>query len=288
VTNTYLYGKRCSLAKLGHDKEGVKGRPLIQVGLAVTKDSGIPVCHKVLDGNIHDARLFKDFLTDLRPLKIDQGLVIYDRGIASSDNIAQAKAIGWETLCGLPIRGHLVQIVREMAKRNPLVQLENRVRLRKNIFYGVRIEHRMGETPGWLTICYNQVQQRELRESRYDEIEQALDLLSQGRAIKAGMEKYFTASRGLRKTVLAEAEEFDGYFCLFSTTLLPLDQMVRLYFDKDLIEKAFRTLKGVTSLRPIRHWLYNRVKAHVFICYLAYLLLSLLQYKLQKYKIQIS
>ncbi len=73
VTNTYLYGKRCGLAKLGHDKEGVKGRPLIQVGLAVTKDSGIPVCHKVLDGNIHDARLFKDFLTDLRPFKIYQG-----------------------------------------------------------------------------------------------------------------------------------------------------------------------------------------------------------------------
>jgi hypothetical protein len=171
VTNTYLYGKRCSLAKLGRDKEGVKGRPLIQVGLAVTKDSGIPVCHKVLDGNIHDARLFKDFLTDLRPFKIYHGLVIYDRGIASSENIAQAQAIGWETLCGLPIRGHLVEVVREMAERNQLVQLENRVRLRKNIFYGVRIEHRIGETPGWLTICYNQAQQRELRESRYDEIE---------------------------------------------------------------------------------------------------------------------
>ncbi len=285
VTNTYLYGKRCGLAKPGHDKEGVKGRPLIQVGLAVTKDSGIPVCHKVLDGNIHDARLFNDFLTDLRPFKIYQGLIIYDRGIASSENIAQAQAIGWETLCGLPIRGHLVEIVREMTARNPLVQLENRVRLRKNIFYGVRIEHRIGETPGWLTICYNQAQQRELRESRYDEIEQARYLLSQGRAIKAGMEKYFTNGNELRKTVLAEAEEFDGYFCLFSTTALPLDQMVRLYFDKDLIEKAFRTLKGVTRLRPIRHWLYNRVKAHVFICYLAYLLLSLLQYKLQKHKI---
>src|SRR5947208_15918529 len=37
VTNTYLYGKKCSLAKMGHDKEGVKGRPLIQIGLAVTQ-----------------------------------------------------------------------------------------------------------------------------------------------------------------------------------------------------------------------------------------------------------
>jgi len=58
--------------------------------------------------------------------------------------------------------------------------------------------------------------------------------------------------------------------------------MIRFYFDKDLVEKAFRTIKGVTRLRPIRHWLYNRVVAHVFICYLAYLLLSLLQYRLAK------
>ena len=270
VTNTYLCGKRCGLAKAGHDKEGVKGRPLIQVGLAVTKDSGIPLCHKVLDGNIHDARMFQDFITDLRPFKIQKGLVIYDRGIASSENMRQTQAIGWETLCGLPIRGHLARTVREMIERNEFVRLENRVRLRKNIFYGVVSEHRMDVTPGWLALCYNQQQQRELRESRYDEIEQARDLLARGKTIKTGMEKYFTAGGALRKNVLAEAEEFDGYFCLFSTTLLPLDQMVRIYFDKDLVEKAFRTLKGVIRLRPIRHWLYNRVTAHVFICYLAY------------------
>ena len=38
VTNTYLYGKKCELGKEGHDKQNIKGRPLIQIGLAVTKD----------------------------------------------------------------------------------------------------------------------------------------------------------------------------------------------------------------------------------------------------------
>ena len=52
---------------------------------------------------------------------------------------------------------------------------------------------------------------------------------------------------------------------------------MKLYFEKDLVERAFKTIKGVTNLRPIRHWLYNRVRAHVFICYLSYLLLSLLR-----------
>src|SRR3990167_4976730 len=49
VTNTYVHGKQCSLAKLGHDKESVKGRPLIQIALAVTQDKGLPLFHKVFD-----------------------------------------------------------------------------------------------------------------------------------------------------------------------------------------------------------------------------------------------
>ncbi|MEW6233765.1 MAG: hypothetical protein AB1656_00120 [Candidatus Omnitrophota bacterium] len=55
---------------------------------------------------------------------------------------------------------------------------------------------------------------------------------------------------------------------------------VRKASDKDLVEKTFCSLKGITRLRPVRHWLYNRVTAHVFLCYLAYLLLALLQYRL--------
>jgi transposase len=56
VTNTYLYGKKCCMGKLGHDKDGADGRPLIQIGLGVTQDEGLPVFHKTFDGNIADSR----------------------------------------------------------------------------------------------------------------------------------------------------------------------------------------------------------------------------------------
>jgi transposase len=81
---------------------------------------------------------------------------------------------------------------------------------------------------------------------------------------------------------IAATEEFDGYSCIFCTRAMPQDKMLSLYFDKDVVEKAFRSLKGITQLRPVRHWLTERVHAHVFLCYLAYLLLSLLQYRLRK------
>jgi hypothetical protein len=82
VTNTYLYGKKCSMGKEGKDKDGVKGRPLIQIGLVVTKDEGIPVFHKTFDGNIHDSRTFQDVISSFSQFGLKAGaLCIYDRGI---------------------------------------------------------------------------------------------------------------------------------------------------------------------------------------------------------------
>src|SRR3990167_8438760 len=46
--------------------------------------------------------------------------------------------------------------------------------------------------------------------------------------------------------------------------------------------KRKKGLKGIVKVQPVRHWLYNRVIAHVFICCLAYLLLSLLKIHLKK------
>ena len=49
-----------------------------------------------------------------------------------------------------------------------------------------------------------------------------------------------------------------------------------------MVERAFKQLKGVLSLRPIRVWLSNHVEGHIKICYLAYAILSLMNFKLKK------
>jgi transposase len=285
VTNTYLYGRRCALARQGHDKEGVKGRPLVQIGLAVTKNHGIPICHKVLDGNIHDAKMFADFVTELRHYRNHKGIVVYDRGISSGTNIADVRKLGWDVLCGLPIKGKLQSYVRSLIAGDRFVDIENRVRLRKTIFYVDARPYSIEGVSGAIAVCFNDQLRKDIRESRYDEIQNAEALLAQGKQIKKGLEKYFDCKGRIMRDVLSEAEEFDGYSCIFATARLGADEIVRHYFDKDLVEKAFRTLKGITNLRPIRHWLYNRVTAHVFICYLSYLLLSLLQYHVNKLNI---
>ena len=281
VTNTYLYGRRCPLGKPGLDKDGIKGRPLIQVGLAVTQKEGFPLFHKVFDGNVHDSRTLRDLVTQFGNYQLESGLFIYDRGILSKRNIKDIKDLQWDTLCGVSLNPALKQFWRPWAKPQRLLQFRNRVRVASSVFYTLLRPFRINGVRGTLALCFNQQRQHATRESRRDEIVYAQKLLAQGKAIKPGLCPYFDTRGHLRQDKLAAAEEFDGYSCIFCTRSLPDEQMLSLCFDKDLVEKAFRSLKGIIQLRPVRHWLAERVRAHVFLCYLAYLLLSLLRYHLR-------
>jgi transposase len=285
VTNTYLYGKKCPLGKQGKDKEGVKGRPLIQIGLGVTQDEGIPLFHKVFNGDIHDARTFQDAITAFREYKIKKGLVVFDRGISSRRNQIDIKTLQWKVLCGLPLNDALKRSLRDLMAKEEFLHYRNRVRSNKTVFYVITEPYSLCGITGKLAFCFNDRLRRDIRESRYDEIAYAQELLQDGKVIKPGMEKFFGSDGRLLMGRVQKAEEFDGYSCIFTTARLSKEEMVRLYFEKDLVEKAFQSLKGVIKLRPIRHWLYNRVTAHVFICYLSYLLLSLLRLRLKKMNI---
>ena len=284
VTNTYLYGTKCQLAKRGKSKEGKRDKPLIQIGLAVTQKEGIPISHKVFEGNIHDARTFAPLVEHFSKLKASPGLIIYDRGISSEQNLSSIKRLGWNTLCGIPIRFKEKIIIKKMFTDKPVIDISNRVIVNKSTFYAKSIPHAIGRVRGNLIICYNDQMKKDIRESRYDEITNAQALLKNNKQIKEGLRKYLTLTGRIRRPELEESEEFDGYSCIFCTKKMSTNEMIRLYFDKDIVEKAFKTIKGVTNLRPIRHWLYNRVIAHVFICYLSYLLLSIFKFNLNGLK----
>jgi transposase len=282
VTNTYFYGKNCELGRMGKDKDGVKGRPLIQIGLGVTQKEGIPVFHKTFHGNIHDSRTFQDMITQFQEYGIEKGLLVFDRGISSKQNQQSINELRWKVLCGLPIGTELKRILREMVKNKNFVNFKNRVKLNKTIFYVEVVPFSLGGVDGKLAFCFNEKKAQALKESRYDEILYAQKMISDGKKVKQGLEKFFKTDGKLNMKKIQIEEELDGYSAIFTTAALSRENMVRMYFDKDLVEKAFQNLKGVLGLRPVRHWLYNRVISHVFISYLAYLLLSILKMKLEK------
>lgn len=284
VTNTYFYGNRCPWGKKGKSKEKRNDKPLVQIGLGVTRKDGIPLFHKTFDGNIHDSRTLQAVLPLFKEYNIKEGFFVYDRGIPSKENLLDVKNLGWQTICGLPIREDLKPLVRKIIKQKSLVNLKNRIPLSKTAMYAVSVSHQIGGVKGKLLVCFNNKMKTAIQESRYDEIQSAQLRLQKKKNIKTGLKKYFDKDGNPMQSEITKAEQFDGYSCIFSTKHIPNEEIVRIYFEKDLVEKAFQNLKGVVALKPIRHWLYDRVEGHIFICYLAYLLLSLLKYKLKKIK----
>src|SRR6185312_5827004 len=75
-------------------------------------------------------------------------------------------------------------------------------------------------------------------------------------------------SYGRRADSIAREARLDGIYVI--RTSLPADAM-RAYKDLARVERAFRTLKSVDlQIRPVHHWIEPRVRAHVFLCMLAY------------------
>jgi transposase len=281
VTNTYLYGHACPMGKPGHDKEGVLGRPLIQIGLGVTQEEGFPLFHRVFDGNVADARTLQDWISAFQSYGLGKGLLIYDRGIISGRNIKDINQMKWDTLCGVPLNIGLKKRYAPWADTTRMLHLSNRHRVGPNVFYATVHPHVIDGVKGRLALCLNQERQSLQREWRYDQLQKASADLAQGVPVPSDWAEFFDKKGRLRQDRVVQAGQFDGLSCLFSTRSLPVGQMLSQYFNKDIVEKAFRSLKGVTQLRPIRHWLARRVKAHVFICYLSYLLLSQLKHHLK-------
>ena len=278
VTNVYFHGTECSIAKKGKNKEG-KYLPQVQIGLAVTENE-IPIFHKTFEGNIFDSRILKDVMVSLHELNIEDAIIVWDRGITSEINISDAKKAGFEVICGLAIKQKIKEKVEEIVKNKKIVQLKNRIRLKNTILYCIKQKYSYGKIRGNLVICFNEETARLNREKRIDNINKAIGLIKDNKPYSEDIKKYFIGDK-INEKELLESQKYDGYSVLFSTKDLEIDRIVKPYFEKDKVEKAFRSLKSILGLKPIKHWLEERVKSHIFICYLSYLLISLLDYKLK-------
>lgn len=284
VTTTYFYGTKCNIAKSGYNPQRL-GEPQINIGLVVTKSCGFPIFHQVYDGNIQDARSIHQVLRTLKDFGIEKTTLIWDRGITSEPALRKAKS-NFNLIIGLPLKGGLKDKAIKM--REGIASINNRIRLSTQILYARSFPFKVYGHNGKLVVCSNEKERSLLKEIRYDEIERSTERIKKGLKVKEKIKKYVIDGKINHKEI-EKSELTDGLYALFSTdTSLTAKEIVRAYFDKDIIEKAFKCLKGTVKLRPIRHWLTNRVKAHVFICYLSYALFSALNWKLKSSGLEIS
>lgn len=241
VTDTYFEGNSLEI-KRRKGKDG-KVKKLIQFGLAVSKNNGFPICSNIYQGNLSDIQIFKDM--SLKVKKMNYSSIIVDRGMISFDNIKLILKEKLKIIAGIKYNQKINNEFLKKINREEIFSKENQVKLKSTKVYIKTFDYHEGK----LIAVYS------------PEIE------------VAQKEKSFEQEKINDKTF--------GYSLIYHNTKYNSDEAVKFYYEKDIVEKAFKNLKGVLQLRPIRFWLTEHIRSHFKICYLAYSILIYMNFLLK-------
>jgi hypothetical protein len=295
VSSSYFEGRTCPLAAIGHSRDGKKGSLQIVFGLLCNAD-GCPAAVEVYEGNTGDPTTLKDQIEKVRHrFGLSRVVFVGDRGLLTSarirEELAPVDGLDW-------VSALRAEQIRKLAEDDGPLQL--------SLFDQTDLaEIRHPDFPGErLIACFNPLLAAERARKREDllqaterELEKvAVATRREKRALRGQdkiglrvgkvlgrfkMAKHFkititeTAFTYARKTEAIAAEAaLDGIYVLrtsVSKKVLGAEDTVRAYKDLAKVERAFRCLKTVDlHVRPIHHRLEQRVRAHVFLCMLAY------------------
>ncbi len=291
LSSSYFEGVCCPLAKRGYSRDGKPGTLQVNYGL-LTDARGCPVAVSVHEGNTADSRTFMPAVHKLRDDFGTQHMVMVgDRGMVSQkaiDEMREMDGIGWITaLKSASIRALLEQGHLQM----DLFDERNLLELSSPDYPGER-----------LVACRNP-QLAKLRAHKREELlaatERNLDKLKVrvdagklsgqdviGLRVGTIINQYKVAkhfdllitdahlSWARKADSIASEAALDGlYIVRTSVPAVQMDapQCVRNYKSLANVERAFRSIKTIDlKVRPIHHRLADRVRAHIFLCMLAY------------------
>lgn len=292
VSSSYFEGRHCPLAKLGYSRDSKRGTLQIVYGLLCAAD-GCPVAVEVFEGSLHDDKTLPSQIEKLKArFALARVIVVSDRGMVTKANLAllaQTEGAAWITALKAP---QVAKLVKDGDLQLSLFDQHNLAEIASEDYPGER-----------LIVCRNPLVAAERQRKREDLLgatERALEEIKvrvgagtlSGAAqigLAAGavwnrwkVKKHFQVKitdssfdfQRKSEQIAAEAA-LDGIYVL--RTSVPHDQLeaaavVRSYKQLQQVERAFRTLKGPLQVRPIHHHLEHRVRAHVFLCMLAYYL----------------
>jgi transposase len=293
VSSSYYEGRTCPLAKFGHDRDGKTGLPIIVYGV-MTDAVGRPVAVDVYAGNVGDPKTIPDQVDTLRErFGLAHVVLVGDRGMLTQTQIDHLKTypgLGWISALRSPAIRALVE---SGTLQLSLFDEQHLAEITSPAYPGER-----------LVACFNPLLADERRRKREDLLtatEKALATLARGAARrtrtpfddatlgqKVGrvihhykMAKHLAVTiAGGRLTWTRRAEsiqqesQLDGFYVI--RTSLAAEQVsaadaVRHYKSLAHVERAFRCLKGIdVRIRPIHHRTEDHVRAHIFLCVLAY------------------
>jgi hypothetical protein len=304
LSSSYVEGRCCPLAALGYSRDGKRGTAQVNYGLTCSPE-GRPVAIAVHDGSTPDQQTLPGAVAAVRErFGIAEVVVVSDRGMLTRAHAAALTDAGVQFVSAL-----------KSAQIRALVQAGD---LQLSFFDQTNLaEITSAEFPGErLVVCRNPAVAAERARKRAELLAATEAELDKVRAMVEGprgslraadagtigtrvgkvinrykLAKHFAleiadgAFAYQRKSdqIAAEAA-LDGLYVIRTTcptTKLPSPAaVVRAYKQLKVAERAFRTMKDQIEIRPIHHHLETRVRAHAFLCMLAYYVAFELQLRL--------
>lgn len=293
VSSSFYTGQTCPLARQGHDRDGKKGLPIIVYGLMADAE-GRPVAVQVYPGNTGDPTTVPDQADKIRKrFGLTRIVLVGDRGMLTQTQIDELRThpgLGWISA----LRSHAIrELMDEGHLQWSLFDEQNLAEIRSPDFPGER-----------LMACFNPLlaeQRRRKREELLAATEKEIERIAAGVArgtrkplsaeqigVKVGrvinrykVAKHFewTIETGVfrwsrRPESIRREAELDGLYVVRTSEparRLSAADAVRGYKGLAQVERAFRCFKGLDlRVRPIFHHTEDHVRAHIFLCMLAY------------------
>lgn len=294
VTSTYFEGTTCPLAQYGYSRDKKKGKLQIIFGL-LCNAAGCPIAVEVFEGNINDAKTLSPLLEKVRHrFGIQTVVLVGDRGVLTAARIEEqlkgVEGLDWITALRAP---QIRELVEQEALQLSLFDQRDLASIQSPDYPGER-----------LIACRNPFLAQEratTREALLQATEKELDKIviattrshrplrgaekigvRVGKAINRYqvakhfnlkiIDDHFSYERNSSK-IETEAK-LDGIYVIRTSVpaeVLDERETVKAYKSLSQVEQAFRCYKTIDlKVRPIYHRLAPRVRAHVFLCLLAY------------------
>jgi hypothetical protein len=276
---------RAGFRSYGKSKDHRDDLPQVVIGMAVTR-TGIPVRVWCWPGKTNDSALIRQVKDDLRDWTLARILWVADRGFASAENRRWLRRGDHHYIIGEKLRSGSAEATAALSRQGRYAEVAGNLRVK---------EVRISDAERFV-ICHNPEQAERdvaIRERLLAQLEEMIagtDKLSQTKraelrgvlSTKPGLARYLRVTPGglLRinaKAIKAEAGLDGKYLLRCSDPHLSAEDIALGYKQLLQVERGWRDLKQVIDLRPVYHRKEERIRAHVLLCWLALLLIRMIE-----------
>ena len=296
ITRIRWNGSENGLAERGYGSQ--VGRPHIGFGILVSRDHYMPLAGYAVRGSSPDKVTVKETVDNLSSWKTGRIILVWDRGFVSKANIDYALKMKYHVLSGGPHTSSEVDAWISKYEDSSIERRENIMEMpgERGIYLMDEIGTLFGHTCRIVVVIDPRGRDRSRTER--DLAIQRLESETSGKRIaelKSSLSPIVKPARGRRGYEIDPSEEekarrLDGRSLLFCTDVsMSGRDIVRTYFQKDRVEKAFRHLKGDASLSPVRYQLPGRVEAYLSVVnFIAYEIIAAVIWKIKSSNMGIS